>query len=101
MSFSTKDQTTMTITTIIDQLDTLVTNGAPVSQIKSHLMLLREQAEALECRVLTLETEAKSPAKDILIASLQRELDKAKKEKTEIIAYYTAQPEPIRNTQYT
>ena len=94
---------TMSITTSIDQIDTLITGGAPLSKIKVQLISLKDQAEALEARLLTLEAEAKNPDKDVLITSLQREVDKLKKEKSEIGAYYAAreQAKPVKNSQYT
>lgn len=67
----------MNITDTIDQLDTLITNGAPIHQTKPILTSLREQADALDTRVRTLEAEAKAADQTLLIASLRKHLDDA------------------------
>ena len=70
----------MNIIETIDHLDTLITNAAPLHQTKPLLTNLREQAEALESRVSTLEAEPKNFDQTPLIVSLRKDLEDAKRQ---------------------
>jgi uncharacterized protein YigA (DUF484 family) len=47
---------------LIDKIDSLLSGGANVSVVRSQLVVLREQSEALEQRLSTLETNPQSDA---------------------------------------
>jgi hypothetical protein len=58
----------MSILETIDEIDRLISNRAAVSSIKSLLISLREQAEALQVRLRTLESKSQ-------VKRLQGEVD--------------------------
>lgn len=67
----------MALVEMIDEIDRLVSNNGAVSQIKPLLIALREQAEALEKRVRTLESKSKVKNLEGQVDFLRSELDKA------------------------
>src|SRR5882724_1562268 len=52
----------MSLPELIDTIDGLLSSGATISAIRSQLVVLREQAEALEQRLGTLETNSRTAA---------------------------------------
>lgn len=81
----------MTITDIIDNLDRLITAQKPLSEIKPKLVFLRDQAEAMESRVGTLEAEAQARDQaplvrdlEALVGTLRINLEDAKREIQEL-----------------
>lgn len=69
----------MGLVTLVDQLDGLITRRARTSEIMPLLITLRDQCKATELRLRSFQTKAKTPDKDVLIASLQRDLEEANK----------------------
>jgi hypothetical protein len=67
----------MALVEMIDDIDRLVSNNGTVSQIKPLLITLREQAEALEKRVRTLESKSKVKNLEGQVDFLRAELDSA------------------------
>jgi len=79
----------MSLTTLIDQVDSFISNRAKIAEIKPLLIQLREQAEACERDVRELKEK---------VASLTQQLDEAKKR----IAAPQSPPAPfVRPSQYS
>jgi hypothetical protein len=85
----------MSLTTLIDQIDTLVTKRAKTSKIKPLLIALRDQAEACELHISQLQAEAQSPVLKTENDSLRGQLEKAQKEILKMKAYYATPPVPF------
>jgi hypothetical protein len=71
----------MSIIETIDEIDRLISNSAAVSAIKSLLISLREQAEALESRVRALESKSQVKRLQGEVDFLRTQLDSTLKEK--------------------
>jgi glycerophosphoryl diester phosphodiesterase len=84
----------MPLTTLVDQIDALVTRRAKTSTIKPLLISLREQCEAAELRILTLDLETKNPPFKAEVEALKRDLEEAKKKNAQMQAYYSSPPQP-------
>ena len=74
----------MTIVEMIDEIDRLITSSEPISRIKPLLVSLREQAEAIEARVRTLESKSKVKRLEGEKNLLRTELDTALKQIQEL-----------------
>jgi len=69
------------ITGLIDNLDNLIGSGASAAKLRAHLATLREQAEAMEARLLERDTQiddlkaqAQNPALEAQCEQLQSDL---------------------------
>lgn len=74
----------MSLLTMIDEIDTLVTNSAPIPTVKPKLYTLREQAQALERHITLLETkyDALQIAYDKEVLCLKQQIADLKKAKS-------------------
>lgn len=70
----------MTIVEMIDQIDRLVSNNGKVSEIKPFIIQVREQTEALQKRVRTLESKSKVKDLEGQVSFLREQLDAALKQ---------------------
>jgi chromosome segregation ATPase len=67
---------------LIDNIDWLIADKRPGSEIKQHLLMLRDQVEALESRLRNFEREVNPLAKEC--EGLRAQLGKAQREITEL-----------------
>lgn len=65
----------MTIIEMIDEIDRLVSNNGAVSEIKPFIIQVREQTEALQKRVRTLESKSKVKDLEGQVSFLREQLD--------------------------
>lgn len=70
----------MSLSSLVDAIDGLLTNGAPINQVKGQLLILREQVETLDEQVVALSLQSQQDIIDSRIEHLQTRLNEAYEE---------------------